>query len=47
MSEILITGGNGMLGNELQKHFKQATILGGKAKLDLTLLKDFPHYISN
>jgi dTDP-4-dehydrorhamnose reductase len=39
MSKILITGGNGMLGNELQKHFKQATILGGKAKLDLTNFK--------
>ena len=45
MSKILITGGNGMLGSELKKHFKEATALEGKAKLDLTNFKLLENYL--
>ena len=45
MSRILITGGNGMLGSELQKHFDQATILNGKNDLDLTNLDLVENYL--
>ena len=45
MSKILITGGNGMLGSELQKYFVGATVLRGRVKLDLTNLKLLEDYL--
>ena len=45
MSKILITGGSGMLGIELQKQFVGATILKGRNNLDLTNLKLVESYL--
>lgn len=45
MSKILITGGNGMLGSQLKKKFKLATILEGREKLDLTNFKLVEKYL--